>query len=367
MEKKDTPETVAGEETQQPGGEGASLSSVPENDYQQQPVADSPAPADAQPETQQAAQVTPPPVLVDPAEARAFLSAAALGGASRDPVLTNIANTTVLSGSFERSLFYSDLADDEERKAVKAVLCWLFILESDYLNYTGGRASGGMTLSQMLEQSRGLLNSANSSLKPLGDALDLAVRDSKVDDIQAINDIQSRIQATIEKLEGIVAGLSQPEVAEVDYAHQKFVAPHPEAEAEKGEAPKKVKKAVRKKREQREAIIKQAIALLIAGIILAAVGLYARSLLLKKPTLVIYDPNEYKDILLLKEARIEGSAFVGVVDENFWKGLSMDEKRDRAFRLLTRVKGGKIKGLLLRDSSEKPLAMTYGDEIKIFQ
>lgn len=361
------PEMIGDEGAQKPPEpEDASASQAVADSPQETPAVSFPNPPDIEPASQQVAGPTRTEPLLNPHEAKDILAAIARSASPQDPVLTRLATTAVLTGSYERSLFYSDVADDTGRTAVKDVLCWLLILEADYLNYSGGGQPAGKSLSQLLVQTRQLLESAKLSLIPLKQTLEQAIGDSRVDDIQAINDVQARFQATVEKVEGIVTALSEPETRAGDYTHQKFVAPTTAPEKEE-HARGKGKGKAKRKPGQKENLIKTVIALVFAAAVLAASGLYVWSLLTRKVTLVIYDPNEFKDIIVLKEARIEGTAFVGVVDDTFWNGLSMDEKRDRVSRLLMRVQGGTVAGILLRAAGGQVLVTTYGNEVRVFR
>lgn len=89
---------------------------------------------------------------------------------------------------------------------------------------------------------------------------------------------------------------------------------------------------------------------------------------INKPKVDIpFDPRQFAPIIMLKEAGLSGTTFVGVVDEAYWMAQNKDEKRLRCRKLFIKVKSSRIRDLQVFSANGSLLAQTSGDELRIIR
>lgn len=306
-----------------------------------------------------------PPALLH-SDAMAILSSLVKGGAEVDPIVAGIAKENVLTGSFERSVFKNGPIDTQQARVVRDALCWLLILEMDYSQYTGLRRIGGMILSEAVKQSSELMKRAEEKIKSLEAVKEAAAKSIRMDEYASLGAVAKRLKKTIGKLSPVVSALSYiPSDTADATAPAKFHEAGAKPEHKRAEA--KVERKITPKRLSRNEKVKTAFAGLFMVCVLVGSGLYIKSLLLRQPTNIIFDPRQFATIIILKEARQSGTAFMAVVDDAYWNGMGKDEKYERCNKLFYKVKNNTIQGLLVLNTSGSILVQTYGNEIRVFK
>lgn len=299
-------------------------------------------------------------------EAVAILERIASGKSDVDPLYAQIVRDNQILGDFEKNLFANVGIDFKETELLKKAIGITFILEHDYAYYAGTRKVENITLKEAIRQSKILLESTKEIKETLSKLGQSSSQEGRYGDAGAINTVLEKLLKSEANLDEIVSTLSSVPVKEEEQVITPPSAPTLPTEKQRTSPPRK-SATVSEKQSSKQEKIKIALAFLFMIAVIVGVALFLNNLFNKKTTLIVYNPAEFSSIIQLTEARRQGTAFIGVVNANYWKNLSPEEKKAKAENLLQTAKNTDIHGILLMTSDGRLVAQSYDEEIRIYK
>lgn len=304
------------------------------------------------------AEPKPKPVIgiISPLEAFDILSAISAGTTDKDATITKLAMDKVLKGNFEVELFRKSPKDNGTNKAIRDALCWILVLENEYVRLD--QPMGGNDLSQIVEQTKSLLSTANIVIKSLDKASEEASKSLNAELIKNIKEIKIRISDSTKKVQAVVSALTEKHAA-ADVPYQRASTTKKQLPNGKTAIPKTEEKLVAK-------ALKVALALIFSVAVLTGAGFYIKSKF-KKGTSQVYDTAQFSKIISLLEARRAGNTFIGIAEPRYWNSLSKDEKKHRLEELYNTIKTDTLHGIIIYDTAKTLLAQSYGSDIRVYK
>lgn len=306
-----------------------------------------------------------PPVPISVEKAMSILEKIALEE-DIDQDFAQIVEESEILGEFEKSLFRSDKADFYQLEYLKKALAYTFLLEYDYAYYTGKRKIQNVTLKEAINQSKILLERIKNMRETLSKLAQSSSQEGQYGEAGALNTLLEKLRKSESKLDEVVSTLSSTSSKQEEYITPKSVSAS--IDISKNRVPKQKHTIIDKNNTNSgKEKIKIALAFLFMISVVVGVSLFLNKLFSKKTTLIVYNPSEFSSLIQLKEARRQGTAFIGIVSSNYWNNLSKEEKKNKTEKLLHTVKREDVHGILLMTSDNTLVAQSYGDEIKIYK